>query len=302
VKPLVVVVAALAGACGGGGAADDAGLDDDSGVTVGPDAALGPDAGPCGALDPDPPWLDAMLADAVATLSASPRASAARRDQVRDWLITELGDQGIAAQLHTYGTGANVVARLPGSDPAAGWILLGAHFDSVSVSPGANDNATGTAAVLATARLLRDTCRARGVIVAFFDQEEIGLIGSSYLAMDLFQDGEEVVAVHTVDQVGWDADGDRRFEIELPSAALYQQYQQAAAALGLATSQTSTSGTDHTSFRDLGFPAAGVTEEFVGGDTTPHYHEAGDTYATVQVDYTADAVRLISRVAAAATE
>ncbi len=295
----------LMAACGGGANDGDAGddvPDDDSGVTVGPDATLGPAAGPCAALDPDPLWLDAMLTDAVATLSSSPRASAARRDAVRDWLIGELGEQGIAGELHTYGTGANVVARLPGTDAAMGWILLGAHFDSVSASPGANDNATGVAAVLATARLLRDTCRRRGVIIAFFDQEEIGLIGSSYLAMDLFQDDEDLVAVHTIDQVGWDADNDRRFEIELPTAALYQQYQQAAAALGLQTSQTSTSGTDHTAFRDQGYPSAGVTEEFVGGDTTPHYHEPGDTAATVEIGYTADAVRLISRVAALATE
>jgi hypothetical protein len=299
-----LVAAALLAACGGPGGGGDAGddaPDHDSGPG-GPDAALGPDAGPCGALDPDPAWLDAMLSDAVATLSSSPRASAARRDAVRDWLVGELGAQGIAAELHTYGTGANVVARMPGSDPAMGWILLGAHFDSVSASPGANDNATGVAAVLAAARLLRDTCRRRGVIVAFFDQEEIGLIGSSYLAMDLFQADEDLVAVHTIDQVGWDSDDDRRFEIELPTAALYQQYQQAAAALGLQTTQTSTSGTDHSSFRDLGFPSVGVTEEFVGGDTTPHYHEAGDTAGTVELGYTADAVRLISRVAALAAQ
>lgn len=301
----LLVVAALLAACGGGGGGGDAGddtPDDDSGVTIGPDAALGPDAGPCGALDPDPPWLDAMLSDAVSTLSSSPRASAARRDAVRDWLIGELGEQGIPAQLHTYGTGANVVARLPGSDAAAGWILIGAHFDSVSASPGANDNATGVAAVLATARLLRDTCRSRGLIIAFFDQEEIGLIGSSYLAMDYFQADENIVAVHTIDQVGWDSDNDRRFEIELPTSGLYQQYLQAAAALGLATAQTGTSGSDHSAFRDLGFPSVGVTEEFAGGDTTPHYHEAGDVFGTVELGYTADAVRLISRVAALATE
>jgi hypothetical protein len=301
----LLLAAALLAACGGAGGDGDAGDDvplDDSGQPIIPDAALGPDAGTCGALDGDPPWLDTMLADAVQTLAASPRASAARRDETRDWLIGELGAQGIPGELHTYGTGANVVARLPGSDASAGWILLGAHFDSVSGSPGANDNATGVAAVLASARLLRDTCRSRGVIIAFFDQEELGLIGAGYLAEDLDQDGEDVIAVHTIDQAGWDADNDRRFEIELPAPGLYAQYQTAAAALGLTTAQTTTAGSDHTAFRDLGFAAVGVTEEFAGGDTTPHYHEAGDTFATVELGYTADAVRLISRVVATAAE
>jgi hypothetical protein len=307
------LVAALLAACGGGGGEPDGGADeteDDAGLR--PDATFGPDAGPCGALDGDPAWLDGMLADAIGKLSGasditpgvrlSDRASAQRRGVARDWLLGELAAQGIDAALHDYGMGANVVARLPGSDDAAGWVLVGAHFDTVSGSPGANDNASGTAAVLATARLLRDTCRSRGVIVAFFDQEEIGLIGSTYLAMDLFQQGEDLIAAHTIDQVAWDEDGDRRYEIELPTDALYQQYVSAAAALGLATSRTETSGTDHSAFRDRGFDAAGVTEEFVGGDTTPHYHESTDTYATVDLAYAADAVRLVSRVIATATE
>jgi hypothetical protein len=102
--------------------------------------------------------------------------------------------------------------------------------------------------------------------------------------------------VHTVDQVAWDDDGDRVFEIELPTAALFQQYQSAAAALGLGVTQTDTSGTDHQAFRTDGFAAAGVTEEYVGGDTSPHYHTSGDTYATADLAFTADAVRLVSRV------
>jgi len=314
VKWLWVLVALAA--CGGGGpSGSDDGGDDDSAPDGGerPDAAFGPDAGPCGALDGEPAWLDGMLADAIGKLSGSSditpgvrlvdRASAQRRGIVRDWLLGELAAQGIDGQLHDYGMGANVIARLPGSDASAGWVLVGAHFDTVMGSPGANDDASGVAAVLATARLLRDTCRQRGLIVAFFDQEEIGLIGSTYLASDFFQQDEPLVAAHTIDQVAWDHDGDRVFEIELPTAAIYQQYQAAAAALGLgAPRETDTSGTDHSAFRDRGFAAAGVTEEFVGGDTTPYYHQSTDTYATVDVDYVADAVRLVSRVLAAATQ
>jgi hypothetical protein len=280
----------LVAACGGGG-----GVPDDDGGIEG-DAAPAPDAGPCGALDEDPAWLDGALADRLATLTATDRASAAHRDATRDWLIDELAADGIAGELHEYGMGANVIARLPGADPGAGSILIGAHFDTVAGSPGANDDGTGVVTVLAAARLLRDACRQRGVIVAFFDQEEIGLIGSTSLADDFFMDGEDLVAVHTVDQVGWDDDGDRIYEIELPTAAILQQYQTAAAALGLGVRETDTSGTDHQAFRTDGFAAAGVTEEFVGGDTTPHYHTSGDTFATVDLAYTADAVRLVSRV------
>lgn len=289
-------MAVLLAGCGGpdDGASDGSVLD--GAMPDGP--VLGPDAGPCTALDTDPPWLGAMLSDTVATLSATPRATAAQRDATRDELIATLGAQGIAATEDSYGMGANVVARLPGSVDE--WLVLGAHFDSVAVSPGANDNATGVATVLATARLLRDTCRRRGVIIAFFDQEEIGLIGATYLSDGLFEAGETIVAVHTIDQVGWDDDGDRRFELELPAAGLAEQYQTAAAVLGLATSTTTTAGSDHSAFRADGFAAIGITEEYAAGDTTPHYHQAGDTFATVDLAYTADAVRLVSRVIAAA--
>ena len=304
-RALLAALVAAAG-CGGGAGGDGPDGGDDGGPDARdrPDATLGPDAGPCGALDVDPPWLDAMLAGAIETLAEAPRASAAAREATRDWLAGELAAQGIASELHTYGTGANVIARLPGDGTTEEWVLLGAHFDSVSASPGANDNATGVAAVLAAARLLRDTCRRRGVIIAFLDEEEIGLIGATYLAEALFVAGEEVVEVHTVDQVGWDQDGDRVYEIELPTDAIWADYQAAAAALGLGVSRTTTSGTDHSAFREQGFAAAGVTEEYAAGDTTPHYHEPGDTYATVQpyLGFTAGAVRLISRVVAAAAQ
>jgi hypothetical protein len=294
VRPAALVVLV---ACGGAAAGDDA---IDGGP---PDGAVAPDAGPCGALVGDPAWLDGALADWIGWLaSLDDRSSPGRRDQARDYLIDALAGFGVAGEERTYGTGANVVARLPGADPSAGWVLLGAHFDSVPDSPGANDNASGTAAVLAAARLLRETCRSRGVIVAFFDQEEIGLLGSTYLAEELVGDAEDLREVHTIDQVGWDDDGDRVFEIELPTDAILARYQAAADALGLTVSETDTAGTDHSAFRAEGFAAAGVTEEYVGGDTTPHYHLPSDTFETIDLAYTADAVRLISRAVADATE
>jgi aminopeptidase YwaD len=73
-------------------------------------------------------------------------------------------------------TGRNVIAYLPGvSQPR---LLLGGHYDSVSGSPGANDNASGTAVVLETARRLANTPLARQAWFVAFDGEEDGLRGS----------------------------------------------------------------------------------------------------------------------------
>jgi aminopeptidase YwaD len=73
-------------------------------------------------------------------------------------------------------TGRNVVAYLPGVTQPR--LLLGGHYDSVSGSPGANDNASGTAVVLETARQLANKPLARQVWFVAFDGEEDGLNGS----------------------------------------------------------------------------------------------------------------------------
>ncbi|MBP6843867.1 MAG: M20/M25/M40 family metallo-hydrolase [Kofleriaceae bacterium] len=273
--------------------------------------ADGPDAAAtCRAPTAAPPWLDAYLATTIARLSGAAdvapglrladRATVERRAAARRFALDELAAAGVAAALDDYGTGANVTAELPATSGAGGpLVLVGAHLDSVAGSPGADDNASGAAAVLAAARMLAEVaCRDRPVRFVLFDQEEVGLIGSTYLAGALRQAGAAVAAVHTVDQIGWDADGDRRFEIEQPTAALFAEYQAAAATLGVAVTSTAGGRTDHQAFREAGFAAVGVSEEFTGGDTTPHYHAATDTAATLHLPFVALGARLVALVIA----
>jgi aminopeptidase YwaD len=73
-------------------------------------------------------------------------------------------------------TGRNIIAHLEGV--TAPKIILGGHYDSVPGSPGANDNASGTAVVLALARNLSGTPTAREAWFIAFDGEEDGLHGS----------------------------------------------------------------------------------------------------------------------------
>ncbi|MBW4576538.1 MAG: M28 family peptidase [Aphanothece sp. CMT-3BRIN-NPC111] len=73
-------------------------------------------------------------------------------------------------------TGRNVIAHLPGvSQPS---LLIGGHYDSVAGSPGANDNASGTAVVLALARHSVSLPWTRHAYFVAFDGEEDGLHGS----------------------------------------------------------------------------------------------------------------------------
>jgi acetylornithine deacetylase/succinyl-diaminopimelate desuccinylase-like protein len=103
--------------------------------------------------------------------------------RVRDHLFVRMAELGLAPQLRRVtspqGGLFNLLGVLPGQDRSAPAVLLMAHFDSVSTSPGGADDAAGVAAVLETARALQAAPRARDVLVLLTDGEEAGLYGAS---------------------------------------------------------------------------------------------------------------------------
>lgn len=98
--------------------------------------------------------------------------------QAQDQIVTELSAAGWTAEREDYGRGVNVVARRAGTTTPMEWIVLSAHYDSVSACDGADDNASGVAGVLEAARVLAGSQYGRGIILAFWDEEEDGLLGS----------------------------------------------------------------------------------------------------------------------------
>jgi Zn-dependent M28 family amino/carboxypeptidase len=267
----------------------------DDAMMAGPDGGLTGDGAGCTTPALDQPWLGQSLSDWVAGLTGAPRFTMTQRTTARAYLSNQLTAIGWTPQLHTYPTGANVYATIPSTTGETKQIIVGAHFDTVSGSPGANDNATGTAAVLAVARYLKDMpCRRFAVTVILFDEEEVGLFGARAYADTLTV--ANVVAVHTVDQIGWDNDNDQRFELEAPTQALEVEYRAAAAIVGVPVAVTSTQGTDHQAFREKGMPAIGLTEEYVANDTSPYRHTVMDTAATVKQSYLVLGTKLVAQV------
>jgi Iap family predicted aminopeptidase len=254
-----------------------------------------PDGNECALPQLAADWLHDLASGTMTQLASAPRSTTTERDTARGYLHDQLAQMGWDPQLQAYPTGTNLYVTIPSTTGSTQQIVVGAHFDTVAGSPGANDNATGVATALAVARYLRDTpCRGPQVVVAFFDQEELGLFGSRAFAAAWA--GMDITAVHTIDQIGWDSDHDRRFEIESPTAALAQEYGDAAAIVGVPITVTSTQGTDHQAFREAGFPAVGLTEEYVEGDTSPYRHTPQDTPSTVDVDYLVLGAELVGQV------
>lgn len=109
----------------------------------------------------------------------------------------------------------NVVGIIVGNDPElqSEFIVVGAHFDHLGVKSngevynGADDNASGSAAVIEIARELaaRQSELKRSVIVAGFDAEELGLYGSTALAntLDSLIGRDNIKLMLSIDMVGW---------------------------------------------------------------------------------------------------
>ena len=112
------------------------------------------------------------------------RYTEAERDRTRSYLRKSLKQLGWKPELQTFEGGVNIFAQRQGTDAKAGSILVGAHYDTVPTSPGADDNATGVASVLEVARLLGSRPTPRTLQLALFDREELGLLGSRAFVAD----------------------------------------------------------------------------------------------------------------------
>jgi Peptidase family M28 len=235
-----------------------------------------------------------------AGLKLANRFTPENKQEARAYLIAVLKRFGLDGKRHAYGTDSeNIYAILPGTQPAAEAVVVGAHYDSVRAAPGANDDGTGVAAVLAIAQQMSQIVpRRRDIIFVFFDEEERGLVGSRNFAQMLKDENRPIHSVHTIDQMGWDQNHNRAIELEIPYEGAVELYQQAAETLKLTIPifTTNETGSDHVSFRRLGYKAVGITEEYRHGDTTPFIHKAGDTFETIDFDYLASTTRLMVEV------
>lgn len=109
---------------------------------------------------------------------------------------------------------ANVLGRVRGTGSLEGAVLVGAHLDhighgvrtsrtgSVAIHNGADDNASGSAAVLELARRFARRPGARDMVFAWFGAEELGLVGSTHLATHPVPATERLAAMANFDMVG----------------------------------------------------------------------------------------------------
>jgi leucyl aminopeptidase len=232
----------------------------------------------------------------------------------------------------------NVEAELAG-DHLDGIILVTAHMDSTGArqpgyrpasdpAPGADDDASGTAGVLAAAAAICQLATLgvphRTVRFVLFNAEEHGLVGSRAYARDQALSGTPIVAVLQMDMIGYDVLPGRTFELHagighLPDVET-RSLELARMIAGLVTRVSpdlpapqiypvegepdpAERRSDHYSFMLQGYPGCLASEDLFAGpgsgappeEMNPQYHLPTD--ATINAEYAADIARLVTAAA-----
>jgi len=261
---------------------------------------------------------DRLMRD-VSTL-ASPafegrQAGTAGGMKARDWIVEQFSSIGLTPALgrgfvqpfmfvpgnprailrggtpaRTEYPGANVVGRVDGSDPRSGTIVVTAHYDHLGIRdgmlyPGADDNASGVAALLAAARYFRMAAPRHTVVFAALDAEESGLHGARALvASDLLPRGRtrldinvDMVSRSAVNEIyaagtyhsAWQRPILDEVQTRASVKLLYGHDRPARQANG---QEDWTHSSDHGPFHDAGIPFI-----YFGVEDHPDYHKPTDT-------------------------
>ncbi|MGB3138345.1 MAG: M28 family peptidase [Nodosilinea sp.] len=207
----------------------------------------------------------------------------------------------------------NWVLDLPGTSRRPP-VLVGAHYDSVPGSPGADDNATGVAVLLELARALSQQPGRSPLRLIAFDLEESGFVGSHHYAQDIYQQGESLGLMLSLEMLGYCCHRphsqqyppglDRFYPNQGNYIAQIGQWQSIPAMVALwrgfraaglrsqwlpvvnqGRSVPETRRSDHVPFWDLGYPAILITD--TADLRNPHYHQPTDTLETLDLGFLA---------------
>jgi hypothetical protein len=238
--------------------------------------------------------------------------------EARAYIEAELGRAGYSPRRQEFfvrGVGcANVEATLSGSDRAYEIVVIGAHYDSAPGTSGADDNASGVAALLALARRGVGMHPRRTVrFVAFVNEEppffRTANMGSVRYAREASRRGERIVTMLSLESLGYYSDQNGSQQYPFPLGWFYPSVGDFVAFVGKGDSQalvrratgafrrhmafpalgaaipgagTGADLSDHWAFSQIGVPALMVTDTAML--RSPHYHRPTDTAETIDYE------------------
>jgi hypothetical protein len=243
----------------------------------------------------------AVLGDREKTLAAAQKAFDTANPHVAGFDIPNLTITIKTSVIREKKTGNNVVGYLPATKPTGTlpkpWIALGAHYDHLGhgengnsladksetgkIHFGADDNASGSAAVLAVGEALSKQPRRRNVILEFWSGEELGLIGSTAYVNAPPVPIDQLAAYFNFDMVGRMQDNKLTVQATGSSDSWPRMLEQANVAAGfdLLVQADPYQPTDVSSFNQAGVPSLNF---FTGTHTD--YHRPSDTADKIDYD------------------
>jgi len=226
-------------------------------------------------------------------------------NQATQYVYEYMQAAGFSPSYHSYSYGGgskrNVIAEQAGVTQPNNIYLLMAHVDDTSGSsmtnaPGADDNASGTAAVMHIASILRQYNFGCTLRYALVTGEEQGLYGSAAYAEEVAGNGDNLLGVLNLDMLGYNTAGSAP-DLELDwkdtnDQALANLFVNAVSAYSLQLEpylyRSASDDSDHASFWD-NYPAILAIEDW--DDHTPFYHQTGDTRGTLNMSYYTEFVK-----------
>lgn len=275
--------------------------------------------------------IDPLIADMVAALTPAHYQatwqilddfetryySAPQNNLATQWLLDQFRSYGLTADFHYYqqsGQRRNVVATLPGTVDPTRVVYICGHMDATSdtptvCAPGADDNGSGTAAVVEAARILSQYLFEYTIKFVCFNGEEQGLVGSAAYAADMAAQGENIIGVYNCDMIAYrgtdPAPADLVIYTNAASQALATTLQTAIqdyvpGQIEAVIHVEALNGSDHASFWNHGYPAiCSIEDEAWGSDFCPWYHTCNDRIERYPQDYPVSCAR--ANLAALAT-
>ncbi|MEG4117721.1 M20/M25/M40 family metallo-hydrolase [Microcoleus sp. N9_B4] len=235
------------------------------------------------------------------------------REQLAQWGTVEIDDFSVRGRIHH-----NFILDLPPFDQASKKglppIVIGAHYDTVPGTPGADDNATGVAVLLELARHIASRPLKYPVQLVAFDMEEYGCFGSSHHAAKYKQQQESIRLMISLEMLGYCNHNPNSQSYPAGLKYFYPNSGNFIALIGnlrtvpdminlsgkirksgqpcewlpvpnrgLIVADTRRS--DHAPFWDNDYPAIMVTD--TANMRNPHYHQESDRIETLDLDFLA---------------
>ena len=245
-------------------------------------------------------YVSELSGDTQAIINGVPYTIASRyisqpgNDKAADFIKEKLESFSLPAYNQTSGsTLRNIYAVQTGTVYPTQKYVICAHYDSKPsgpLAPGADDNASGTAAVLEAARILSQYTTKYTIVYALWDEEEQGLIGSNYYANLASTSGENILGVINLDMIAWESNGDNKINIHTNnnSLSLSDKMVEVNTTYNLNllsfVKNPGLTASDHSSFWNYGYKAIMLIEDYYG-DFNAFYHSTNDVVQNFNLPY-----------------